>query len=724
MKAGILPTRLRNLALLVLGAAVIAAAFAVYSAPNTTADEAGPSAVSWDEFDVLVFSRTNGWRHDSQTATSENAAIANATIMLQDLADKNNFNVTFTEDNTVFSEAGLANYEVVFFLNTTSSGGPSSGICPSSNWPGYNPPGVLASANVCGDMLTAGQQTAFENWFRTGKGWVGSHSASDTEKPSDAASNGGSAWPWYGGLLGNNAWFAAHGGQNDSACIVKNPSEADHITVMNDSVDGETATPSTWAHPAQSSPVQDEWYSFINNPLNNVTPTAQVPHTPINVVLYRPHVNNTTTSTVCANATYPASWYHEYDGGRAFYTARGHGRSDWREHIQNGANPPGINSNMRNHVLGGILYAAGVENTPDPNAPETTHTLAPAAPNGSNGWYSSAPTLTLTATDDISPVAQIVTEYRINGGNWQTYSAPVPISTQGELTVEYRSRDAAGNQEEAHSVALKVDSVSPSTSLSPSATSVTLTSSDATSGVASTQYCIGNGCTPSIAYTDAIAPGSAGSHIIRYRSTDSAGNVEATKEFTLEISKSDQSILIDAALPPRTYGDPSLTINARTQPNNGLTVTMAASGACESNATLVTIVKAGQCSLTFNQAGDEVWNPAPELVRSFVVNHASTSTSLTTKRQVRRGRSITLRATVNTSAPATVRSEIREGSRIDFFAGNRRIGRATMNSNGTAKVSVKARANWGNNAKLRAVYSGNDRFSSSTSSNVRVRVNR
>jgi type 1 glutamine amidotransferase len=118
-----------------------------------------PAVVADDPYDVLVFSRTAGFRHD---------AIAVGTQAIRDLGAANSFTVTATEDPAAFTTAGLAKYEAVVFLNTT------------------------------GDVLDNTQQTAFEGYIRNGGGYVGVHAAADTEYD----------WPFYGNLVG--AYFASH----------------------------------------------------------------------------------------------------------------------------------------------------------------------------------------------------------------------------------------------------------------------------------------------------------------------------------------------------------------------------------------------------------------------------------------------------------------------------------------------------------------------------------
>ena len=132
--------------------AAAAAVIAVHGA-------AGPAVAADAPYDVLVFSKTAGFRHDSIPAGIQ---------AIRDLGAANSFTVTATEDANAFTTANLAQYEAVVFLNTT------------------------------GDVLNASQQTAFESYIRAGGGYVGVHAAADTEYD----------WPFYGNLVG--AYFASH----------------------------------------------------------------------------------------------------------------------------------------------------------------------------------------------------------------------------------------------------------------------------------------------------------------------------------------------------------------------------------------------------------------------------------------------------------------------------------------------------------------------------------
>lgn len=110
-------------------------------------------------FKVLVFSKTEGFRHSS---------IPNGIVAIQQLGVDNNFEVDATEDATVFTFENLVQYDAVIFLSTT------------------------------GNVLNTNQEAAFEQYIQSGGGYVGIHAASDTEYD----------WPWYGELVG--AYFDSH----------------------------------------------------------------------------------------------------------------------------------------------------------------------------------------------------------------------------------------------------------------------------------------------------------------------------------------------------------------------------------------------------------------------------------------------------------------------------------------------------------------------------------
>ncbi|MCI5209718.1 MAG: hypothetical protein D3910_13195, partial [Candidatus Electrothrix sp. ATG2] len=112
--------------------------------------------------------------------------------------------------------------------------------------------------------------------------------------------------------------------------------------------------------------------------------------------------------------------------------------------------------------------AAGPDNTlnlsipvVDLNPPSSL--LTPSGTAGSNGWYISNVQVSLTAEDLPSGCGVGVkkTEYRINGGSWNTYTSPFTLSTEGITSVDYRSIDNENNVEATKTSTFKIDKTPP-----------------------------------------------------------------------------------------------------------------------------------------------------------------------------------------------------------------------------------------------------------------------
>lgn len=238
---------------------ILAASLAVPIHAAASAESADP------RFTVLVFSKTTGFRHDS---------IPQGIAAIEALGTEHGFAVDSTEEAARFSDSALTRYKVVVFLNTT------------------------------GDVLDAGEKAAFERYIRSGGGFVGIHSASDTEY----------GWPWYGRLVG--AWFASHPQIQRATVHIANP---DHPSTK--------GLPTTWQR-------TDEWYNFRSNPRGAVHVLATL--------------DEATYSGGTMGTDHPIAWCHEMDGGRSWYTAMGHTKESYTEPL------------FRLHLLGGIESAAGL----------------------------------------------------------------------------------------------------------------------------------------------------------------------------------------------------------------------------------------------------------------------------------------------------------------------------------------------------------------------------
>jgi type 1 glutamine amidotransferase len=212
---------------------------------------------------VVVFSKTQGFRHDT---------IEPGQRALADIAKRHGAEITFTEDAAQLIE-GLSHSDVVLFLMTT------------------------------GDVLSDEQQPQLERYVRDGGGFVGVHSAADTEYD----------WPFYGELVG--ARFDSHPAVQ-SARVLREASDPPAVAFL----------PAVWQR-------ADEWYNFRANPRGAV-----------DVLLT---LDEASYEGGTMGADHPIAWSHTVGRGRALYTALGHTQESWQEPL------------FVQHLEHSLLWAAG-----------------------------------------------------------------------------------------------------------------------------------------------------------------------------------------------------------------------------------------------------------------------------------------------------------------------------------------------------------------------------
>ncbi|WP_111768752.1 immunoglobulin-like domain-containing protein [Nakamurella deserti] len=159
-------------------------------------------------------------------------------------------------------------------------------------------------------------------------------------------------------------------------------------------------------------------------------------------------------------------------------------------------------------------------------APTVTAAVTPAV-DGENGWYRTAPTVTLTLAEG----AQASVEYSVDSGAWTAYTAPVRVGAQGTHTVAYRATvggtpvaDSGG------SVTVTVDTVAPVATATLAGRTVTVAGTDATSGVATLEYQLDGGSWT--AYTAPVTVDDR-AHTLVARATDRAGAVSGSVTLTV-----------------------------------------------------------------------------------------------------------------------------------------------------------------------------------------------
>jgi cytochrome c len=163
--------------------------------------------------------------------------------------------------------------------------------------------------STTGDVLDYRQRVALERYIQSGGGFVGIHAAADCEYD----------WHWYGRLVGG--YFLDHPGIHDSFPNI----QQGVLEVVDTGNDATKFLPRPWKR-------TDEFYSYKE--LNK----------DVHVLL---KIDETSYKGGHKMGDHPIAWYHEYDGGRAFYTELGHTNESFHE------------DNYLKHLLAGIKYAIG-----------------------------------------------------------------------------------------------------------------------------------------------------------------------------------------------------------------------------------------------------------------------------------------------------------------------------------------------------------------------------
>jgi plastocyanin len=191
-------------------------------------------------------------------------------------------------------------------------------------------------------------------------------------------------------------------------------------------------------------------------------------------------------------------------------------------------------------AVGSVAFTVVAPDPSDTTAPTVASTVSGS--RDTNGNYIGTATVTITAIDSGSGVARI--EYNVDGGAFTAYTAPVVVNTVGAHMVHFRATDVAGNTSAEQMASFTVvappqpDTTPPVTSATVRTEAdgtavVTVTATDAGSGVASIEYALDSGAWT--AYTSAVSVRAPGAHTLRYRATDVAGNAAAEKTVTFTV---------------------------------------------------------------------------------------------------------------------------------------------------------------------------------------------
>ena len=246
---------------------------------------------------ILFFTKSSGFEHP--VISWKNGQPSFAEKILLDLGAKNGWEFTFSKDGSKFSPDYLAQFDAVFFYTTGD-------LC--SEGTDKQPP-----------MTPAGKEALFD-YVRGGKGFIGTHAATDTfhtanesKKGPDRYANHGKDADPYACFIGGE--FIIHGAQQVATNRVIDPNFPG-FEKMGDSF-----------------AFQEEWYSLKDFAADDHCLT----------VIDAPHMKG----PMYERPPYPNTWARKEGNGRVWYTALGHREDVW------------TNPTFQQILVGGIKWALG-----------------------------------------------------------------------------------------------------------------------------------------------------------------------------------------------------------------------------------------------------------------------------------------------------------------------------------------------------------------------------
>lgn len=222
----------------------------------------------YPDTNILVLTASTGYQHASTPAGVE---------ALQRLGEQYGYDIDATDDPSDLTEENLKHYKAVIFLNTS------------------------------GDLLNHNQEVDLQRFLQAGGGFVGIHSAINTETD----------WAWYGEMIG--ARYAGH------PTVPSNVQPA-KLYVVNHDHASTRHLPEVWEH-------SDEWFNFSEMAEDNHELLA------VDELSYKGGTHG---------VNHAVAWYRSFEGGKVFYTAIGHDEESYED------------ERFLDHLAGGIQYVMGV----------------------------------------------------------------------------------------------------------------------------------------------------------------------------------------------------------------------------------------------------------------------------------------------------------------------------------------------------------------------------
>lgn len=219
---------------------------------------------------ALYLTRSAGFKHDVLPLSEQ---------ILKQIAERSGIEVTATEDCSLVSREGLKPYEAIVFYTT--------GELPMSDE----------------------QKAALIDFVKSGKGFVGIHSATDTFYN----------WAEYGEMIGG--YFDGHPWHQEVTIKVE---DRQHPATL---------------HLGSSFKITDEIYQFKDFSRERVRVLMSLDTGSVD--LTKPGVHR-------ADKDFATAWWRSFGRGRVFYTALGHRPEVWQD------------ERFQRHLLEGLRWAMGL----------------------------------------------------------------------------------------------------------------------------------------------------------------------------------------------------------------------------------------------------------------------------------------------------------------------------------------------------------------------------
>ncbi len=267
---------------------------------------------------LLMFTRSQGYQHAS--VSREKSEYGPAELVMMDLGQKHGFDVDATKDGTIFTPENIANYDAFFFY--------TQGDLSQQKSRDNAPP------------VSAEGKAAFLKAIKEGKGFIATHSSSDTyHSPDHYGKN------QFVNQPNRDPYIQMIGGE----FIKHGPQQVATMKIADNKFPGLDGRGSEFD-------IKDEWYSLKN--------FAEDMH----VILVQETKGMRGSDYDRPN--YPATWARMHGDGRVFYTSMGHRADVWTNPI------------FQALILGAVSWATGnVDAELTPNIREVAPKFATMPPS-------------------------------------------------------------------------------------------------------------------------------------------------------------------------------------------------------------------------------------------------------------------------------------------------------------------------------------------------------